>query len=88
MKQSIDQLQEEALAFTANSREEIEQYRIKFLGKKGILNDLFKQFKGVPAEQKKELGQKINQLKQSVSDRIEKLKRRWIMMRVGIRLRT
>lgn len=76
LKQNIDQLLEEALSFEAESRDEIEQYRIKYLGKKGLLNDLFQQFKAVPSSQKKELGQKINQLKQTVSSRIEHLKAR------------
>ena len=53
--------------------EEIEQFRIKYLGKKGILTDLFRNFKEVPVEQKKEMGQKINELKQFVAERIDTL---------------
>ncbi len=73
MLQNIDELLEEAQSFQAETREEIEQFRIKYLGKKGMLADLFNNFKQVPAEQKREVGQKINQLKQSVSERIENL---------------
>ena len=51
-----------------------ENFRIKFSGKKGILNDLFAKFKEVPNEQKKEFGQKINALKQAVNERIENFK--------------
>jgi phenylalanyl-tRNA synthetase alpha chain len=73
MLQNIDRILEEARQFSADSREEIEQFRIKYLGKKGILSDLFKNFKEVPAEQKKEVGQKINQLKLYISDKIDSL---------------
>jgi len=71
MLQNIDKILEEARQFSAETREEIEQFRIKYLGKKGILSDLFRNFKEVPAEQKKEMGHKINQLKQFITDRIE-----------------
>jgi len=73
MLHNIDKLLEEARQFKAETKEEIEQFRIKYLGKKGALSDLFKNFKEVPAEQKKEVGQKINQLKQFVSYKIELL---------------
>ena len=73
MLQHIDQILEEARQFKAETREEIEQYRIKYLGKKGLLASLFNSFKEVPADQKKEVGQKINQLKQFVSGRIDEM---------------
>jgi len=73
MLHNIDKILDEARQFSADSREEIEQFRIKYLGKKGILSDLFKNFKDVPAEQKKEVGQKINQLKQFISEKIVSL---------------
>ncbi len=73
MLQNIDRVLEEARQFNASNTDEIEQFRIKYLGKKGILVDLFKNFKDVPAEQKKEVGQKINQLKQFVTEKVEKL---------------
>jgi len=71
MLQNIDKILDEAGRFKAETKEEIEQFRIRYLGKKGVLSDLFGQFKDVPAEQKKELGQKINQLKMFVANRIE-----------------
>lgn len=71
MLQNIDKILDEARQFSAETREEIEQFRIKYLGKKGILSDMFQNFKEVPAEHKKEMGQKINQLKQYISERIE-----------------
>ena len=44
-------------AFQATSAEEVENFRIKYLSRKGILNDLFEGFKQVPNEQKKQMGQ-------------------------------
>ena len=73
MLQNIDKLLEEARQFKAETKEDIEQFRIRYLGKKGALSDLFKNFKEVPVEQKKEVGQKINQLKQFVSEKIDAL---------------
>ena len=73
MLQNIDRILEEARQFKAETRDEIEQFRIKYLGKKGVLADLFGNFKEIPVEQKKETGQKINQLKQFISEKIESL---------------
>ena len=73
MVHNIDKILQEAQEFKAETREEIENFRIKYLGKKGVLTDLFSSFKEIPAEQKKELGQKINQLKSFVSERIDSL---------------
>ncbi len=74
MLEKIDQLLAEVNNFHSTNKDEIEQFRIKFSGKKGILNDLFAQFKQVPNEQKKEFGQKINALKQAVAQKIDTLK--------------
>ncbi|MFV8280638.1 phenylalanine--tRNA ligase subunit alpha [Christiangramia marina] len=60
--------------FNAATNEEIETFRIKYLGKKGILNDYFAEFKNVPNEQKKEFGQVINQLKSAATQRVNSLK--------------
>jgi len=73
MLQNIDTILEEARQFKAETKEEVEQFRIKYLGKKGVLSGLFRDFKGVSSEQKREVGLKINQLKQYVADRIETL---------------
>jgi len=61
-------------SFTANSPDEIEKFRIKFLGKKGILNEFFAEFKNVPNEEKKEFGQSINQLKTAAQQKVDHLK--------------
>lgn len=60
----------EAEAFTTQNKEDIEAFRIKFLGKKGILNDFFAEFKNVPNDQKKEFGQVINALKKAAEDKV------------------
>lgn len=73
----IDQIKkhiEEAKLFTAQNTAEVEAFRIQYLGKKGILNDLFAQFKSVPNEQKKEFGQVVNELKNLVNDKVAELK--------------
>lgn len=74
MLTKIDEILAEINQFQSQSKEEIEQFRIKYSGKKGILNDLFEQFKSVPNEQKKEYGQKINTLKQAIATKLEELK--------------
>jgi len=73
MHDTIEKLMKEAANMKATTLEEVEQLRIRYLGKKGVLTGLFSKFKEVPAEQKKELGQKINQLKQTLSAKIEEL---------------
>ncbi|TMU55247.1 phenylalanine--tRNA ligase subunit alpha [Flagellimonas algicola] len=60
--------------FTSASKDEIEAFRIKYLGKKGLLNSFFAEFKNVPSEQKKEFGQVVNQLKTSATDKVNSLK--------------
>ena len=57
-------------SFTAQTKEEVEQFRIKYLGKKGILNEFFAEFKNVPNEQKKAFGQAINSLKSAAQDKV------------------
>ncbi len=61
-------------AFNAKSHEEVEQFRIKYLGKKGLLNDFFAEFKNVSNEQKKEFGLTINQLKTKATEKVTSLK--------------
>lgn len=56
--------------FEAKAKDELEAFRIKYLGKKGVLNDFFAEFKSVPNEMKKEFGQTINMLKTKVEDKV------------------
>jgi len=64
----------EVEAFQSSSKEEIENFRIKYLGKKGLLNDFFIEFKNVANNEKKEFGQIVNKLKKSAEDKVNTLK--------------
>ena len=70
----ISQLLEEVKNISASNAEEIEALRIKYLSKKGEITALMSDFRNVPAEQKKEVGMKINELKQTAIERINELK--------------
>ena len=75
----IDKIKEhiaDVKAFNAATKEEIENFRIKYLGKKGILNDFFAEFKNVPNAQKKDFGQTVNELKTSAQAKVDELKER------------
>jgi phenylalanyl-tRNA synthetase alpha chain len=74
MIEKIHKLIEEAESFSTQSLEELEAFRIKFLGKKGLLNDFFASFKEVPNEQKKNFGQAINKLKSVAQEKVNSLK--------------
>ena len=65
---------EKVKGFTAVTLDEVEAFRIEYLGKKGLLNDFFAEFKNVPNEQKKEFGQVINQLKNTAQEKVNSLK--------------
>ena len=60
--------------FISKDIDEIESLKIQFLGRKGIINDLFSEFKNVPSDQKKEYGQKINELKSLAQIKYDELK--------------
>ena len=60
-------------AFDAESKEEVEAFRIKYLGKKGILNDFFTAFKEVPPKEKRDYGQALNTLKNAVMEKVKTL---------------
>ena len=74
MIETVKEHLQKVAQFEATDQEAIEQFRISYAGKKGILNDLFAAFRAVPNEEKKEFGQVLNQLKTAVSDKIEILK--------------
>lgn len=64
----------EVEAFSPGSLDEVEAFRIRFLGKKGHLNSYFSDFKNVPPDQKKAYGQAINTLKQKATEKVDSLK--------------
>ncbi len=74
MISKIEALMAEVETLTANSAEELEALRIKYLSKKGAINDLMADFRNVPAEQKKEVGMRLNALKTRTTERIAELK--------------
>lgn len=62
---------EEAKAFNTKNKEALEQFRIKYLGSKGLLKELFSEFKNIPSDQKKDFGQVINTLKTIAEERVK-----------------
>ena len=70
----INQLLQEVEALKAANPEELEALRIKYLSKKGAINDLMADFRNVAAEQKKEVGMRLNELKDKAQEKIAALK--------------
>ena len=70
----INQLLQEVEALKAAKPEELEALRIKYLSKKGAINDLMADFRNVAAEQKKEVGMRLNELKNKAQEKIAALK--------------
>jgi phenylalanyl-tRNA synthetase alpha chain len=68
MIDKITDLKNEISGYSITSPQELEEFRIKYLSKKGIITQLFNEFKLLPAEQKREIGKKINDLKQFATD--------------------
>ena len=74
MLDKIEQLKKEIEAMVAQSVEETEQLRIKYLSKKGEISQLFAEFRNVPAEQKRDVGQAINTLRDFAQERLDILR--------------
>lgn len=70
----INNLKEQISALQADSTEALEALRIKYLSKKGEISALFNEFRTVPADQKREIGVKLNELKNLATDKINELK--------------
>ena len=64
-----EQLLKEANDTTISTAEELEKFRIRFLGTKNVLKDIFAEIKTVPNERKKEFGQLVNSVKQAAEDK-------------------
>lgn len=69
MKQKLEELQNKINQTVINSAEELEQFRLTYLSRKGILNDLFEEFKTIPNEIKKDVGKLMNAVKQDVQEK-------------------
>ncbi len=74
MIEKIQQLLAEIDTLTADNAEALEALRIKYLSKKGAINELMADFRNVPAENKKEIGMKLNELKTKAQEKIATLK--------------
>lgn len=74
MKTKINQLLDEVKSLNASTLEELEALRIKYLSKKGVISALFDDFRNVPNEEKREIGQLLNTLKNTALDTINELK--------------
>ena len=71
MRELIEKYKQEVLEFKSNDKIEIDEFRIKFMSKNGVLNELFSKFKEVDASEKKEIGLLINSLKNIISAKIK-----------------
>jgi phenylalanyl-tRNA synthetase alpha chain len=74
MQSLINQYLSEIDSFTTQSAEELEQFRIRYLSKKGLIPALFEDFKDVPPEQRREMGQALNVLKKTAQEKVTLLK--------------
>ena len=74
MKNKIHDHLNDIQDFTSDSAEKIEAFRIKYLGSKGLLKQLFSEFKDVEPTLKKEIGQSLNQLRNAATEKINELK--------------
>jgi phenylalanyl-tRNA synthetase alpha chain len=77
VKEKIEQILEEVEHFTAKSKEQVEEYRIKWLSKKGEITQLFEEFKNVAPDMKREVGQRLNVLKNKAQEKISELKEKF-----------
>ncbi len=74
MLEKIESLKTAIAQITASNKEEVEALRIKYLSKKGEISALFNDFRTVPNDQKKEIGQRLNELKVMATDKINALR--------------
>lgn len=74
MLHKITELLNEISSLSLHNADELEHYRLKYLSKKGLISELFEDFRNVPATEKKEVGQKLNLLKSSALDKFNLLK--------------
>ncbi len=74
MLEKINELLKEVESLKANTKEQVEEYRIKWLSKKGEITALFDDFREVPNDLKKELGQRLNELRNKAQEKINGLK--------------
>ena len=74
MQKKIEHLLQEIETLTASCGEEVEQLRLKFLSRKGVVSALFEEFRAVPNEEKRVVGQLLNKLKIRAAQKLDELK--------------
>ncbi|MEE0526457.1 MAG: phenylalanine--tRNA ligase subunit alpha [Prevotellamassilia sp.] len=74
MQEKIQSLLGEVSSLTASDAQGLEELRIKYLSKKGVVNDLMNEFRNVPADQKREIGMKLNELKTALQNKFNELR--------------
>lgn len=76
MEAKIKGYLQEVESFNESDGAKIEEFRIKFLGRKGLIPALFEEFKALPGDQKRNVGKPLNELKQAAAAKVEELKAR------------
>ena len=74
IKEKIQDLLAQVAELQATNAEQLEALRIKYLSKKGLVTELFNEFREVPKEEKREIGQALNALRQAYEARINELR--------------
>ena len=74
ISQYIEEIRNARIENFKDKAAEVEQFRVRFLGRKGVMNELFEQFKALPNEQKKEMGIALNELKNAAMAKVEEWK--------------
>ncbi|HUU99605.1 MAG TPA: phenylalanine--tRNA ligase subunit alpha [Bacteroidales bacterium] len=85
MLDKITNLLEEINSTPVNNSEELESFRLKFLSKRGLISDLFEDFRNVTPDEKREIGQKLNHLKQKANERYNLLKSQLVSGEDGLK---
>ena len=70
MKEKINALQKEIKNYSSSGAEGIEAFRVKYISKKSVINDLFEDFKKLSIEEKKEFGKTLNELKNLAKEKL------------------
>jgi phenylalanyl-tRNA synthetase alpha chain len=73
MEERIKSLLNEVNEFAENGKQALENFRMKFISRKGVVSELFEELKRVPSEQKKTVGKILNQLKQAAETKLAEL---------------
>lgn len=81
IQEKIQSLLGEVSSLTASDAQGLEELRIKYLSKKGVVNDLMNEFRNVPVDQKREIGMKLNELKTALQISSTSYVRIWLLRR-------